>query len=95
MPANEARLFALNEDGQIECQEPADCPQEDFVDTENKKVVRYACDIDQKLCVEGLLILSCLTAGCIFRGTPLTHSTGNVGQTISSLGGLHQGQGGE
>ena len=45
--ATNARLFALNEDGHVECQERTDCPLGDFVDTENKKVVRYACDISK------------------------------------------------
>ena len=64
------------------------------MDTEKKKVVRYACDISKEICVQGLLSLSCLYAGCIFNGTPLTYLTGSVGQTVSSTGGLH-GQKGE
>ena len=64
------------------------------MDTEKKKVVRYACDISKEICVQGLLSLSCLYAGCIFNGTPLTYLTGSVGQTVSSTGGL-QGQKGE
>ena len=39
---NESRLFSLNAEGHIECQEQSDCPQEYF-DTEDKLLVRYNC----------------------------------------------------
>ena len=59
-----------------------------------QKPRNWSCDTSQKICVQGLLSLSCLFAGCIFDGTPLTYSTGTVGQTVTGLSGL-QGQGGE
>ena len=37
------RLFSLNEWGHIECQERTGCPP-DFVDTENKEVIKYTCE---------------------------------------------------
>ena len=36
------RLFVLNEWGHIECKDHTDCPS-DFVDFENKKVIKYSC----------------------------------------------------
>ena len=92
-----ARLFTLNEDGQIECEEQADCPQ-DFVDTEDKKVVRHTCA--GKICVQVVSCPSSGPAGCSalvgrHLGTLLTHSTSAAGQIFASLVAGLQGQGGE
>ena len=92
-----ARLFTLNKDGQIECEEQADCPQ-DFFDTENKKVVRHTCA--GKICVQVVSCPSSGPAGCSelvgrHLGTLLTHSTSAAGQIFASLVAGLQGQGGE
>ena len=91
-----ARLFTLNEDGQIECEEQADCPQ-DFFDTENKQVVSHTCA--GKICVQ---VVSCPSSGpgcseLVGRhlGTLLTRSTSAAGQIFASLVAGLQGQGGE
>ena len=69
-----ARLFTLNKDGQIECEEQADCPQ-DFFDTENKKVVRYTCDHFPRWVEVGQKICYSSEPGSVFDGDPLSHST--------------------
>ena len=92
-----ARLFTLNKDGQIECEEQADCPQ-DFVDTEDKKLVSHTCA--GKICVQVVSCPSSGPAGCSelvgrHLGTLLTHSTSAAGQIFASLVATLQGQGGE
>ena len=91
-----ARLFTLNKDGQIECEEQADCPQ-DFFDKENKKVVSHTCA--GKICVQ---VVSCPSSGpgcseLVGRhlGTLLTRSTSAAGQIFASLVAGLQGQGGK
>ena len=92
-----ARLFTLNKDGQIECEEQADCPQ-DFVDTEDKKLVSHTCA--GKICVQVVSCPSSGPAGCSelvgrHLGTLLTRSTSAAGQIFASLVATLQGQGGE
>ena len=98
---NETRLFSLNAEGHIECEEDPDCPQ-DYIDTDINRAVVHACKVmsqeDEKgICVEGFGPPDCLFGGlsCSIAGTPLVFSTSTAGQGVLSLGGVHYVQQGD
>ena len=96
---NESRLFSLNAEGHIECQEQSDCPQEYF-DTEDKLLVRYYCiwksgiarEDESKVCSESEIDPLSEEPPPILVGTSLAFVSGTAGQGILNLGGVHRGQ---
>ena len=96
---NESRLFSLNAEGHIECQEQSDCPQEYF-DTEDKLLVRYYCiwksgiarEDESKVCSESEIDPLSEEPPPILVGTSLAYVSGTAGQGVLSLGGVHRGQ---